>query len=277
MAAVGPLISASPTAPPRPGDTTPQVIRFDGGRNGHAGPSCRTAKKIKWGSTPAGDPGPCRAPVPSQESACGRRASTTRSSRRPVRSGSSSAAVERNTPRSIAVTSSASTSARREPVRAPSARRTPIAAVMRSRVATVARRPDAQPLEGVEHGAFRRDERGVALHPGAQGLLGREFVQQGRGAVGDTVQFGGVDGLDQCLPGGEVAVEGADADPRVAGDAFERNGVVRGGEGGACGGEEVLAVPPRVCAQRAVRVRRLPGPVGGGRRLPGPDKTRTLR
>ncbi|MDT0397462.1 hypothetical protein RM705_22625, partial [Streptomyces sp. DSM 41636] len=44
----------SPTAPPRSGDTTPQVIRSTGGTS-HAGPGgqrphCRTAKKITGGA-----------------------------------------------------------------------------------------------------------------------------------------------------------------------------------------------------------------------------------
>ncbi len=44
------------------------------------------------------------------------------------------------------MTSSGATSARRVPARAPSASMVPIAAVMRSRVAGVARRPEAQAL-----------------------------------------------------------------------------------------------------------------------------------
>src|SRR5690606_14664330 len=52
------LSSASPTAPPGPGDTTPQVIRSTGGHS-HAGPGgqrprCGTAENITGGRPPRG-------------------------------------------------------------------------------------------------------------------------------------------------------------------------------------------------------------------------------
>ena len=68
------LSSASPTAPLRPGDTTPQVMRSTGGKS-HAGPggqrsSCRTAKKHNGAgrrtdpafSPDPAIPGPARSP-----------------------------------------------------------------------------------------------------------------------------------------------------------------------------------------------------------------------
>jgi hypothetical protein len=76
-------------------------------------------------------------------------------------------------------------------------------------------------VPGFDVGAQRLRPRS-GREPRAQRLVGRQPREQFFRVRGDGLEFGGVDGLDERLADGEVAVERADADARPPGDLLER-------------------------------------------------------
>ncbi len=61
-------------------------------------------------------------------------------------------------------------------------------------------------------------------HPGAEGIEGRQCGSEALLGGGEFFHFGEVDGFDEGVAGGEVAVEGAGADAGLAGDLVEARG-----------------------------------------------------
>ncbi|GAA3242519.1 hypothetical protein GCM10010468_80250 [Actinocorallia longicatena] len=89
-------------------------------------------------------------------------------------------------------------------------------------------------------------------HPLAQRFFGRTPGQQDGRGVAQPGQLVAVGGLDQGLPGGEVPVEGADADARLLGDRVQ-GGVAVAGEGLDGRLQQPVAVALCVGAQGARR------------------------
>ena len=68
-------------------------------------------------------------------------------------------------------------------------------------------------------------------HPGAEGFKGWEGCGESALGGGELFDFAAVDGLDELVAGGEVAIEGAGTDGGLAGDVVEAGGGAMLGEG----------------------------------------------
>src|SRR5580698_7014416 len=83
-------------------------------------------------------------------------------------------------------------------------------------------------------------------HPGSKGLLGSRGLQQRVPFPADADDLIAEDGRLQVEPGGEVPVEGADADSGAPGDVFERRVGTLFRERLRGGGDQPDMVLPRV-------------------------------
>jgi len=101
----------------------------------------------------------------------------------------------------------------------------------------------------VEHAVLGGQPVGEQVHPPTHRLSRLERLEQLAGAVGQPLDLVLVDGVDEGLAGGEVAVEGADADAGLARDGPHR-GLAAGGEGACRRREQHLAVVGRVGSER---------------------------
>ena len=100
--------------------------------------------------------------------------------------------------------------------------------------------------ERVGHLPLGGDVAGEPVHPRPQGALGGVRREQ---AVDARAQFGellAVQRLDQCLAGGEMPVEGADADAGVPRDLLKRHGLPAGRERRPGRVKQARSVPLRV-------------------------------
>jgi hypothetical protein len=76
------------------------------------------------------------------------------------------------------------------------------------------------------------------IHPGAEGFNGREGGGEARGGGGELLDFAAIDGFDERVAGGEVAVEGSGTDAGEASDFVEAGGGSVAGEDGFGGFED---------------------------------------
>ena len=148
---------------------------------------------------------------------------------RPVCSGEP---LARKMPIRLDTTSSACTSERRLPSSAPACSSSvdgaddAVASLAGLHGAGVEHR-----VQRLGHSALGGHEAGIAVHPAAQGGLGRVPLQQLFGRRGHFGELGAVDRLDERLPVGEMAVQRADPDTGVARDRSSDTGSsLRGGE-----------------------------------------------
>ena len=175
----------------------------------------------------------------------------SRSSRRPACSRCDGSAVASDIPLRLSNTSSGATSERNTPASRPGlkqgryGRGQPLPA-LRERVAA----GGDERAQRVAHAALGRHVVDEAVHPGAQGLVGRQVAQQVVDRVAQPGELVAVRRVDQRLAGGEVAVQRADADAGLLRDRFERD--VRTVLGQHADGdlEQPFPVALRVGAQR---------------------------
>jgi hypothetical protein len=79
-------------------------------------------------------------------------------------------------------------------------------------------------------------------HPGAEGFERREGFGEFLFRSGEFFDLGAIDGFEEVLAGGEVAVESAGADAGLFGDVVEAGAGAEAGEGAVGGGEDAFAV-----------------------------------
>ncbi len=89
---------------------------------------------------------------------------------------------------------------------------------------------------------FRGDVVDEEEHPGAEGFERREGFGEFLSGGGEFFDFGAIDGFEEVLAGGEVAVEGAGADAGFFGDVVEACAGAEAGEGAVGDGEDAFAV-----------------------------------
>ncbi len=98
----------------------------------------------------------------------------------------------------------------------------------------------------VEHPVLGRDPVPEQVHPAPQRRARAELGDQLAGAGGEPRDLVLVDRVDQRLPGGEMPVEGGDADPGLGGDRAHRRLGLGGGEQAGRHGQQLFAVAGRV-------------------------------
>jgi hypothetical protein len=93
-------------------------------------------------------------------------------------------------------------------------------------------------LQGLGHPLLALDPLGEAIHPASQRKVGGLGAEEGGGAGEEAVELGEVDRLDQVLAGREVAVEGADPDPRLPRDRLQADLLLGALEGSGRGDQQ---------------------------------------
>ncbi|ENN84123.1 hypothetical protein RHSP_78514 [Rhizobium freirei PRF 81] len=109
--------------------------------------------------------------------------------------------------------------------------------------------------KAVGHAAFRGDISDEAMHPFLQGLVRRKFRRKLAGGIAERLDFVAIDGLDQMLPAGEMAIERPDPDPGLPGDILERGDGAMAGKGLRSNLDQPVMVAARIGARAPAFVR----------------------